>query len=152
MGVILTAMGYMQVISLLGGSLLGYLLKFIAIREKAKQDQFNRMMTAIDKADASADKADKRGNDHSPGNWTRRFIVFAILFGVILGPFLLALMHEPTVVMQTIQRPEYFFGLFGGGTKVNFVELQGYLLSEETRTALSAIIGFYFGQSAAKPD
>lgn len=138
-----------EIISMLGGSILGFVMKFLSIRAEERAAQFDRMMKAIDKSDESADKAAARAPGKE-GQWVRRIIVVSILFGVILAPFLLALLNEPTVAQIAVEKPKYFFGLFGGGTKTAFVEIKGYLMVEELRSALLAIISFYFGQSAAK--
>ena len=74
----------------------------------------------------------------------------AILFAVIYIPFMLALTNNPTVIQVTQDRPEWLFGLFGGGAKTQFVQLQGYLMIEEVRQTLTALVGFYFGSAVAK--
>lgn len=137
-----------ELLSLLFGSITGFIFKAIAIREQNKAAQFDRMMRAIDKADDSADKAANR--DGESGKWVRRVIVLSVLFAVILAPFVLALMHEPTVAQIVTKTPSYFFGLFGGKDKTTFVKIYGYLMIPELRTCLLAICGFYFGQASAK--
>lgn len=137
-----------ELLSLLFGSLTGFIFKTIAIREQNKADQFNRMMTAIDKADNSADKASQR--DGESGKWIRRVIVLAVLFSVILAPFVLALLKEPVVSQLVVRTPSYFFGLFGGNEKTVFVKTYGYLMIPEIRTCFLSICGYYYGQAAAK--
>lgn len=145
MGALLTP----EILSMLCGSVLGYVMKFMTFRAEERKANFDRMMQAIDKADSSADKAVARV-PLDAGKWVRRIIVVSVLFGVILAPFIFAAMHEPVISEILIKQPEYFFGLFGGGTKTVFVELNGYLMIPELRTAFLSIVGFYFGQSAAK--
>ena len=48
-----------------------------------------------------------------------------------------------------ISKTPYRISLFGGGTEVFFVELKGYLMVPEVRQALTAIMGFYFGNASA---
>ena len=76
-------------------------------------------------------------------------IVVFVLFGVILAPFILTLLGFSTIVEVEETDPTWFFGLFGGGTEVLFVELQGYLMVPEVRQTLTAIVGFYFGNASA---
>jgi hypothetical protein len=121
----------------------------MAEKEKLRQAQFDRMMKAIDKSDESADKAAQRVPIQA-GKWVRRTIVVSILFGVILAPFVMAMMNHPVVIQLTENRPEYLFGLFGGGTRHQFVEIRGYLMIEEVRQTLTALIGFYFGNGSGK--
>jgi hypothetical protein len=54
-----------------------------------------------------------------------------------------------TIVEVQEEQPTWFFGLFGGGTEITFVELPAYLMVEEVRQTLTAIIGFYFGNATA---
>ena len=139
----------LEVISMGLGSLVGFVFKFLAERAKERQAQFERMMKAIDKSDESSDKAAKRVSIDA-GKWIRRAIVCSILFAVIFAPFILTLLNHPTVVQVTDTRPEWLFGLFGGGERTQFVQLKGFLMIEEVRVALSSLIGFYFGQATAK--
>ena len=84
------------------------------------------------------------------GKWIRRIIVCVILFGVVLAPFILAILGIPTIVEISEEHRSFLFGLIGGGTDIKFVELTGFLLIPEVRQTLTAIVGFYFGASAGK--
>ena len=139
----------LEVISMGLGSLVGFVFRFLSERAKERQAQFERMMKAVDKADESADKAAQRVSIDA-GKWIRRVIVCSILFAVIFAPFILTLLNHPTVVQVTSTRPEWLFGLFGGGEKTQFVQLQGFLMIEEVRMTLTSLVGFYFGQATAK--
>ena len=57
---------------------------------------------------------------------------------------------QSTIVQIETTGSEFLWGLFGGGTEIKFVELQGYLMVPEVRQTLTAIIGFYFGNASAK--
>ena len=98
--------------------------------------------------DDSADKAAKRA-PVDVGKWVRRLIVVCVLFGVILAPFILSLLCYSTIVEVKEEQPSWLFGLFGGGTEITFVELPAYLMVNEVRQTLTAIIGFYFGNATA---
>ena len=52
-----------ELLSLLGGSLTGFIFRFLAAKAEQDKVRFERMMKAIDKADESADKAAKRDGD-----------------------------------------------------------------------------------------
>lgn len=58
-------------------------------------------------------------------------------------------MGKPLIVEFEQQNATYLFGLFGGGTEVNYIELPSYLLIPEVRQSLMAIIGYYFGSATA---
>jgi hypothetical protein len=83
------------------------------------------------------------------GKWVRRLIVVSVLFGVILAPFITTFMNHPIVVEEMITR-KILWGLLGTRTEPVFIEIEGYLLVPEIRQALTAIIGFYFGQATVK--
>ena len=58
-------------------------------------------------------------------------------------------MNHPIVVEEIITR-KILWGLLGTQTEAVFIEVDGYLLIPEIRQALTAIIGFYFGQATVK--
>ena len=72
-----------------------------------------------------------------------------VLFGVILAPFVITFFNHPIVVEEMITK-KVLWGLLGTKTEPVFVEIEGYLLVPEIRQALTAIIGFYFGQATVK--
>ena len=98
----------------------------------------------IDSADAAAKRVPV-----DAGKWVRRVIVVCVLFGAILAPFILSVLGLSTIVQVDTTGDEFLFGLFGGGTGTEFVELPAYLLIPEVMQTLTAIVGFYFGNAAA---
>ena len=131
-----------------GGSLVGFFFKLVAKRAENEQKRFEMFMKEKEFADASADKAVQRvGVD--AGKWVRRLIVVSVLFGVILAPFVVTFLNHPIVVEELITR-KILWGLLGTKTEPVFIEVEGYLLVPEIRQALTAIIGFYFGQATVK--
>lgn len=143
-------MPYMEIASLLGGALSGFIFKMMAQKLADEQARFEMFIKTIQAKDASNDAAVKRVPNDKAGNWIRRLIVIAILFGVILAPFVLALMDKPLTVEIETPVKQHLFGLFSTGGKTLFYELHSYLLIPELRSALLAILGFYFGNASAK--
>jgi len=140
----------MEVMTLLGGALSGFIFKMMAQNAADKQAQFEMWMKGIKAIDESADSAAKRVPNDEAGNWIRRLIVISILFGVILAPFVLSIMGKSTIVEIDQPVKQWLFGLFSTGGKAKFYELFGYLLSPEIRNSLLAVIGYYFGQASAR--
>ena len=137
-----------EILTMAGGSLVGFFFKLVAKRAENEQKRFEMFMKEKEFADASADKAVQRvGVD--AGKWVRRLIVVSVLFGVILAPFVVTFLNHPIVVEELITR-KILWGLLGTKTEPVFIEVQGYLLVPEIRQALTAIIGFYFGQATVK--
>ena len=130
------------------GALTGFVFKFISERAKQKEQQFKMIIQSRELAVKEADAASKR--DGIGGRWVRRVIVISTLFGVILAPFILAILQYPIFMQVDTTKPIYLFGLWGGGTQTTFVELSGYLIVPEVRQTLSAMIGYYFEQSSVR--
>tara|TARA_Y100000296_G_scaffold63570_1_gene74045 strand:- start:27 stop:431 length:405 start_codon:yes stop_codon:yes gene_type:complete len=131
-----------------GGSVVGFFFKIVAKRAENEQKRFEMLMKEKEVADISADKAVQRVSVDA-GKWVRRLIVVSVLFGVILAPFVVTFLNQPIVVEELVTR-KILWGLLGTKTEPMFVEVEGYLLIPEIRQALTAIIGFYFGQATVK--
>ena len=137
-----------EIMTMFGGSVVGFFFKLVAKRAENEQKRFEMMMTEKKMADESADKAVKRVSVDA-GKWVRRLIVVSVLFGVILAPFVVTFFQHPIVVEELVTR-KILWGLLGTKTEPVFIEIEGYLLVPEIRQALTAIIGFYFGQATVK--
>ena len=137
-----------EILTMAGGSLVGFFFKLVAKRAENEQKRFEMFMKEKKYADESADKAVKRVSVDA-GKWVRRLIVVSVLFGVILAPFITTFMNHPIVVEELITT-KILWGLLGSKTEPVFIEIEGYLLVPEIRQALTAIIGFYFGQATVK--
>jgi len=132
----------LELLSLLGGGVAGFVFRMIASQAEANQrlleGQIRRVTELTPISDDSADRAAARG-----GIWMRRFIVLSVMMAVVFLPFILALMDKPVFVEQGAKEWWDFLGLFSGG----FTKVAGFLILEEVRTSLMAIVGFYFGQA-----
>ena len=140
-----------EFLSLVGGSLAGFMFKSLAEKRQNEQARFNRMIDALVKSDESHDKAVERvGLD--AGKWVRRFIVLCVLFGTILAPFILPFFGIPTVVEVVEKRnaPLDIFGLFGTNDIITYETIKGYLFTQENRQILVTIVGFYFGSAVGR--
>ena len=137
-----------EILTLFGGSITGFIFKFMAQRSKDNQKKFEMLLKKNQMIEDSRNAAAERAKGGA-GQWVRRFIVISIMFGVILAPFIATLLSVP-VVLEVDTKVPIFFGLFGSSTEKMFVESFGYVLIPEIRQSLTAIIGFYFGQSSAK--
>jgi hypothetical protein len=114
-------------------------MKLIAAQAESQTRLFERMLQRQTLADESADKAAARG-----GVWMRRFITFAVIFAIVLAPFVFAF----TGVGITIQsETKGFLGLF---KSLEWATVQGFVILPEIRQTALAIVGFYFGSSQVK--
>jgi hypothetical protein len=140
-----------EFLSLVGGSITGFIFKSIAEKRQNEQERFNRIIEANKASNESYNQAIQRV-DSNAGKWVRRTIVLCILFGTILAPFILPFFNVPTVVeiVEKKNAPLDFFGLFGTNDVVSFETVRGYLFTTENRQILVTIVGFYFGSAVGR--
>ena len=137
-----------ELISLIGGSLTGFIFKFMAQKCQDQKEIFERLIAANKQTTENQDKAAQRV-PLDVGKGVRQLIVLTVLFGTIAAPFILPFFGVPTFVEVDSSNPEALFGLIPETTKKYFVEINGYLYTSENRQILVAIVGFYFGTAAA---
>jgi hypothetical protein len=137
-----------ELISMLVGSAVGFLFRYLAEKRQAEKEIFERLLTANKVTTENQDKAVKRV-PLDVGKSVRQLIVLTVLFSTLFAPFILPFFGIPTFVEVDAQVPEGFFGIVSSTTKKYFVEIQGFLYTSENRQILVAIVGFYFGSAAA---
>lgn len=136
--------------SLAVGSVGGFAMKFMAQSAKNKADQWNRVIEGITKADQSHDAALQRVGINA-GKVARRIIVISVLFAMVFGSIAVSIGGGSTVIETVSTSGGYLWGLFPTWTEVAYNKVQGFVILPEVRQCLPAIVGFYFGQAAAKP-
>lgn len=127
-----------ELLSMLGGGVAGFIFKFVATQQEAQERAFERVVQSQELADQSNDRAAVRGTVLG-----RRVLLFTILWVVALAPFAAAIIGIPTYV-ETERAPWDVLGWFTGG----FQQLQGVIVLEELRAAVVAAVGFYLGSGA----
>jgi hypothetical protein len=137
-----------ELISLIGGSLTGFLFKFMAQKSQDQKEIFERLIAANKQTTENQDKAAQRV-PIDIGKGVRQLIVLTMLFGTIAAPFILPFFGVPTFVEVDTTNPEGLFGLIPETSKKYFVEVNGFLYTSENRQILVSIVGFYFGTAAA---
>jgi len=128
----------LELLSMLGGGVAGFVFKFIAAQQQATADALEAVIKKQGAADDSADRASQRGSVFG-----RRTLLIAILWVVAAAPFVGALFGVSTFVES--QRAWWdIFGVFTGG----WTEIRGIILLDEFRIGLLTCIGYYMGASA----
>jgi hypothetical protein len=84
------------------------------------------------------------------GVWVRRFIVVSLVFSFVYFPFFSAWANIPQVVEVKTTIGGYIWGLWPERVIVDFVPVVGFLMQDDTKEMMKAIIFFYFGKSGAK--
>jgi len=124
------------------GGVTGFVFRYMAERAKERSAEHVRALEALSAAEKSRDDADKR--DVSGGTWTRRILMFAIVFSVVVALFIMPIIKIP-VVVEVKETTSILFGLIEWASP-RFEQVAGYLLLPEHRQAFLALIFFYFGQ------
>jgi len=138
----------MELISLLGGSIAGFIFRHMAEKRQADKEAFERLLAASTKTNLNQNEAVKRVPIDS-GRTVRQLIVLMVLFGTIAAPFVLPFFGIPTVVEVEHTSPEVLFGLIPEAKETVFQTVNGYLFTQENRQILLSIVGFYFGSATA---
>lgn len=128
-----------ELLAMLGGGASGFIFKLIGTLVQNQAAVTKGLIEKQQASDASADAAAARVD--SFGAWTRRIIVFTVLFGVIIAPFILAHSDEGVTVATEYSK---WFGFSKG---VSYETLHGYIILPEIKTAIISIISFYFGSA-----
>jgi hypothetical protein len=134
-----------ELISLVGGGLVGFLFRFLAQKSQDQKELFERLMAANKQTTENQNAAAQRV-PMDVGKGVRQIIVLSVLFATFLAPFVLPFFGVPTFVEVDATQTN-FFG--PDVLKKYFVEINGYLFTSENRQILLSIIGFYFGSAAA---
>lgn len=129
-----------ELLAMLGGGASGFMFKLIGTLVQNQAAVTEGLIKKQKASDESADAAAARVDAF--GAWTRRVIVFTVLFGVIIAPFILAHSEEGVTVATEYSK---WFGFSKG---VTYETLHGYIILPEIKTAIISIISFYFGSAA----
>lgn len=134
-----------ELISLIGGGLVGFIFRFMAQKAQDQKEMFERIIAANKQTTENQNAAATRV-PLDVGKGVRQVIVLGVLFATMLAPFILPFFGVPTFVEVNATQTN----LLGPDTlKKYFVEVNGYLFTSETREILLSIVGFYFGSAAA---
>ena len=134
------------------GAVVGGVLTWITALRKESHE---RQLAVIDKlrdvardADDSADKAAAR-DCSCVGQRVRQFIIAALIFSFVVAPFIFAWTNIPIAVERTEEWGGYLWGIVPEYTRQVIDYAAGFYIPAEFKVAFMAIVGFYFGRSAA---
>lgn len=138
-------MPMIELLSMLGGSAVGFLFRFIAQKSQDQKEMFQQMMAANKQTTDNQQKAVERV-PLDMGKGVRQIIVLSTLFATFLAPFVLPFFGIPTFVEVDATQTNF---LGPDVLRKYFVEINGFLFTSENRQILLSIVGFYFGSAAA---
>lgn len=137
-----------EFLSLIGGSLVGFLFRYAAEKRQNDKELFERLIAFNKQTTENQDKAVARV-PVDVGRGIRQLIVLTVLFATLVAPFILPFFGVPTFIEVDQVNPEGLLGVIPEYTKKFFVEVNGFIYTSENRQILVSIIGFYFGSAAA---
>ena len=137
-----------EFLSLIGGSLVGFLFRYSAEKRQNDKELFERLIALNKQTTENQDKAAARV-PVDIGRGIRQLIVLTVLFATLVAPFILPFFGVPTFIEVDQVNPESLLGVIPEYTKKFFVEVNGFIYTSENRQILVSIIGFYFGSAAA---
>ena len=141
-------MGFLtpEFLSLIGGSVTGFLFRHMAEKRQNDKEMFERLIAANKQTNENYDKAVQRVPIDVG---IRQLIVLTVLFATLIAPFILPFFGIPTFIEIDQTNPDRLMGLIPGYTQKFLIEINGFLYTAENRQILVSIIGFYFGSTAA---
>ena len=137
-------MGYIELISVI----MGFAFQIYANQQAALNNALQRSISQGKADNSNANDAGKRVTGY--GVWVRRFIVISIVLSFVYFPFFSAYSNMPQMVEVKTTIGGYFWGLWPKRIIVDFIPITGYLMQDDTKEIMKAIMFFYFGKSGAK--
>jgi len=135
-----------ELISLLGGGLTGFVFRYLAQKAQDQKELFERALSSNKQTTENQNAAAARVSIDA-GKVVRQVIVLTVLFSTLAAPFILPFFGVPTFVEVDTNNPEALFGLIPETSRKIFIEINGFLYTSENRQILVSIVGFYFGSA-----
>jgi len=137
-----------EMITMLGSSVLGGVMSMWSQSIKAKQEQ-QKLLLARGKF--QMDEINKaRKYDNKGFQWTRRIIALTAVFFIIAYPKLVPVFTDVTVFLTWTEFTQGFWFLIEKKEFVMDREFSGVVITPLDTHLMSAIIGLYFGGSLVK--
>jgi len=139
----------LELITMLGSSLLGGFMTMWSQNMKAKQEAFQRAIDGLAAQSKATDEA--RRYENKGFQVTRRIIALSAIGAIIVWPKVVPVFWPdmPVVVGWTEWTPGFLF-ITEGEEQTVWQSLKGLVISPLDTHLVSAIIGLYFGASMVK--
>lgn len=139
----------LELITMLGSSLLGGFMTMWSQNMKAKQEAFQRAIDGLAAQSKATDEA--RRYENKGFQLTRRIIALSAIGAIIVWPKVVPVFWPdlPVIVGWTEWNPGFLF--FSEGTEDTvWKSMKGLVLTPLDTHLVSAIVGLYFGASMVK--
>jgi len=139
----------LELVTMLGSSLLGGFMTLWSQNLKAKQEAFQRAIDGLAAQSKATDEA--RRYENRGFQLTRRIIALSAIGAIIVWPKVVPVFWPdmPVVVGWTEWTPGFLF-ITEGGEDTVWKTMKGLVLTPLDTHLVSAIVGLYFGASMVK--
>ena len=139
----------MELMSMLGSTVLGGVMSIVAQRGQAEQEKQKMLMQQAGFAAKQTDKARAVSDPHTMH--TRRWIALMCVFSIIVVPIMAPIFTNVNVIYQIVSEVDSGWWIFGSSYETS-VWKEGnsiFITSLQSHTIFS-IIGLYFGGSLTR--
>ena len=146
-------MGFpLELITMLGSTLLGGVMSFMGQAMKNKAEQQKMLMERANFNAKQVNAARNAGKTDSHFAWTRRLIALSSVFAIIVLPKLVAVWYpEVNVIVGYTEATGGFWNwIFGPAEAIKWKYAQGFVITPLDTHIVSAIVGLYFGAGFTK--
>ena len=137
-----------EMITMLGSSLLGGVLSIWSQSIKAKQEEQKMLLARAETQMSFIEKA--RTYDNKGFQWTRRIIALTAVFMVIAYPKLVPVLFDVPVILTWTEFTNGFLFLIEKKEILMDKSFAGVVITPLDTHLMSAIVGLYFGGSLVK--
>ena len=146
-------MGFpLELITMLGSTLLGGVMSFMGQAMKNKAEQQKMLMERANFNAKQVNAARDAGKTDSHFAWTRRLIALSSVFAIIVLPKLVAVWYpEVNVIVGYTEATGGFWNfMFGPDEAIKWKYAQGFVITPLDTHIVSASVGLYFGAGFTK--
>ena len=137
-----------EMITMLGSSLLGGVMSIWSQSIKAKQEEQKMLLARAETQMSFIEKA--RTYDNKGFQWTRRIIALTAVFMVIAYPKLVPVLFDVPVILTWTEFTNGFIFLIEKKEILMDKSFAGVVITPLDTHLMSAIVGLYFGGSLVK--
>ena len=139
----------MELISMLGSTVLGGVMSIMAQKGQAEQERQKMLMQRADFAAKQTDKARNVKDAHT--KHTRRWIALMCVFSIIVVPIIAPIFTDVNVIYQIVTEADSGWWIFGSSYETSvWKEGNSIFITNLQSHTIFSIIGLYFGGSLTR--
>jgi len=139
----------MELISMLGSTVLGGIMSIMAQKGQAEQEKQKMLMQRAGFAAKQTDKARDVKDAHT--KHTRRWIALMCVFSIIVVPIIAPIFTDVNVIYQIVTEADSGWWIFGSTYETSvWKESNSIFITSLQSHTIFSIIGLYFGGSLTR--